>query len=106
MSNEDLTITWAFLRAMVAREQHLVNQVSKLETSLFNAGVDNHHERVAFNDLSARYHELFASYKKLLADYGRMKDASSAVCAHCIGKSTSRPFKNTSRGNDTALETE
>ncbi|KAL5359321.1 hypothetical protein BJX96DRAFT_174245 [Aspergillus floccosus] len=106
MANDDLTITWTFLRAMVAREQHLVNQVSRLETSLFNAGVNNHNERVAFNDLSTRYHELFASYKKLLADYGRLKDSSSAICASCIGKPTSGPLKNTSYANVTVLEIE
>jgi hypothetical protein len=107
MSNDGLTIAWAFLRAMVTCEQHLVHQVSRLETSLFNVGVNNHHERIALNGLSARCHKLLPSYRKLLADYGRLKDSSSAVYARCTGTPTLGHLKeDTSHANHTVLKIE
>ncbi|KAL3467663.1 hypothetical protein BJX64DRAFT_283135 [Aspergillus heterothallicus] len=70
---------WSLVRNLFAREQYHLQQISRLEQALLNAGIKNHHERTAYNTLQQQYNKLNQTYALLYEQHGTLKDELEAL---------------------------
>ncbi|KAJ5110884.1 hypothetical protein N7532_001419 [Penicillium argentinense] len=69
ISAEYVTTSWTVVRGFFAREQHLVEHISRIEKALHQAGWQNQQDRAAYTTLASKYEQLYAGYQRILEMY-------------------------------------